>query len=259
MARPCFFCGGEAKTKEHIFGKSLTDHVFGKVVTRLVTDRATGGRRYSEERQVLDEYWTGAPTKTVSVCSDCNSGWMSDLESLCIGPLGRMAQGETVLLDPDTQENISRWAMKTAISWEAATREENERVVPRAVIDSLVKEGEIARTTTRVELLAYIGPRSVSYTGTKGSPRKRDTYKEAPVYHVTLLVQHLVISVFGFTGLTPELLPESPLLDPFLVRIFPPGAAAVQWPPPVWLGDAALFDFQHENVWFDPQGYEVFS
>ncbi len=47
------------------------------------------------------------------VCRACNQGWMSDLESRTRPVLEPMIRGETVQIDPITQDLLAQWSLKT--------------------------------------------------------------------------------------------------------------------------------------------------
>jgi hypothetical protein len=54
------------------------------------------------------------------VCSQCNNGWMHDLEQRSIPVLGAMLHDIATPLDSEQQATLALWSLKTAIVVEAA-------------------------------------------------------------------------------------------------------------------------------------------
>jgi hypothetical protein len=52
-------------------------------------------------------------------CEDCNTGWMSRLETASKGSLGRMIKGEAIRLDRDAQGTLAFWVAKTTLAFES--------------------------------------------------------------------------------------------------------------------------------------------
>lgn len=247
MARKCVFCGNKATTNEHLWGEKIIEKVFDKpargaftTVERHGRGQIFGGGDYSVEN--LHSYTSDKPRQTIKICGTCNHGWMSDLESECGNLVVRMARGETVLIDGKAQFALARYAMKTAITHDAAYRSRNRGpVVPEEDIRLLVDDQHLSPRTS-VHLFAYDGPRATSYRGIPttvrfGSP----TAPEVPAFRVTLLLTHLVFQVLGYTGTQQRPLEYTRKSSNFRIQIFPPTSiGAVAWPPRYALGDATL-------------------
>jgi hypothetical protein len=68
------------------------------------------------------------PDATVKcVCDDCNSGWMSRLETSARNIIGALSQDISIWLDATKQETIARWTLKTAMVFESLTPAERIR------------------------------------------------------------------------------------------------------------------------------------
>ena len=108
----CIFCGAHGKlTREHVFPRWLealfpdlgdVDYV-RRTVTHTSDDR--------HERP-------GRPFDLVArnVCSSCNSGWMSELESAAQSILTPMLRDEARVLSAVEQHTVATWAVKTMLT-----------------------------------------------------------------------------------------------------------------------------------------------
>jgi len=102
----CAFC--EKSTSSDV------EHVIGKWLSRLLNPDSTGIFRV--ESQYPARQWKSREVSLVtrSVCRDCNSGWMSRLESDVKPILSPMIHGETSQLSLESQKLITTWLLKTA-------------------------------------------------------------------------------------------------------------------------------------------------
>jgi hypothetical protein len=111
----CIFCGNNANSKEHIWPDWLKDYV-----PRLFSERihqASTNRWDKEQKKLVIETFResvrpGDPhaQKLRIVCSKCNGGWMSQLQSEAKPLLVPLINGEFYKLLPNEIEAISRWA-----------------------------------------------------------------------------------------------------------------------------------------------------
>jgi hypothetical protein len=117
---PCIFCGATGAnvkiTREHTFSDWINEALPPEIV----------GPDISCERCILHGPQAGTvntwPAKEVAghkvraVCTTCNNGWMSDLET-AVGPLIEpMIKGDNASLTTDQQITVATWAgMKTAV------------------------------------------------------------------------------------------------------------------------------------------------
>lgn len=256
MARKCIFCGGPAGTNEHLWGRKVVETVVGKPDDGIANVPVRGrgfifGGPYEEWRE--QPYGSDTVKQTVKVCAACNHGWMSDLEAECGPTVARMALGQQVMLDRAAQLSLARYAMKTAITHDAAHRSRTA-VVPERDIRLLVDEQKLSPRTS-VHLFAYAGPRVSSYRGMPmtvrlGSP----TAPQIPAFQVTLLLAKLVMHVVGHSGPEDRPLQFTRESDDFRVQIFPPTTiGAVLWPPRYVLSDAAYDELGRKGIFFTPQ------
>jgi hypothetical protein len=114
-SRQCIFCDNERDSKEHVWPQWITTRlrkhpavIFGNV-----------GKRHHQWGGPKPEF------KAYCVCTDCNIGWMSELEASNIPLIGALMQDIAAPLNRKQQETIARWATKTAMVMECITTRRN--------------------------------------------------------------------------------------------------------------------------------------
>jgi hypothetical protein len=117
VPRRCLFCGGGPLTSEHLIGRwaaRFTDaeqrNIFQSSdregeMPRREDQRRWRGRAYDRQARI--------------VCKACNTGWMSDLER-AVSPLLDPDALAGRLLSRDEQVLLATWAVKTALTMDAA-------------------------------------------------------------------------------------------------------------------------------------------
>ncbi len=125
-ARACIFCGGTPLTKEHLIGRWA-----GRFVDR---EQRNIFQRSDREREPLQpgdtRRWHARAYDRQArvVCENCNGGWMSDLETAVSSLLDPEALNGRPL-DPKEQVLLATWAMKTALTMDAA-QSPDSRIIP---------------------------------------------------------------------------------------------------------------------------------
>jgi hypothetical protein len=140
----CTFCGNRPLTKEHIWGQWVLEHVsrttnkyqFGKVILGKNNKDTTEDSRMR----------TGDPlnANVRVVCSNCNNGWMSQIQESAKPHLIPLFKGESVWLDKKAQAAIATWAMMSTITAEHIQRNPSETTVPQADRTSFMKGQPLA-------------------------------------------------------------------------------------------------------------------
>jgi hypothetical protein len=122
---PCVFCGSDVKlSREHVFPQWLRnlfpDLGDGEYLRRLVT--------FSTDQH---HQRPGPPFDFVvrDVCTDCNTGWMHDLEEEARPILTPMLLGEPRVLTAVEQHIVATWATKTMLTMQG-TNIGRERIAP---------------------------------------------------------------------------------------------------------------------------------
>jgi hypothetical protein len=119
-ARACLFCGSDlaaAPSREHIFPQWLLRHYEAASTlvepTYMVIDER---QTLSVRRSTFDGLLEGR------ICAECNSGWMSRLETDAQSVVLAMAEGQRRLSPLGDEERLclARWATKTAYTLNSA-------------------------------------------------------------------------------------------------------------------------------------------
>ena len=108
LARRCVFCGSESGlTREHVLPDWLTG-----IGLELEPQIHHAGPLNKVPRE-----WSSKPFRTTvrKVCSTCNSGWLSDLETAAKEVIAPLILGESRRLPYDEQALIAAWTCKTAL------------------------------------------------------------------------------------------------------------------------------------------------
>ena len=119
--RPCFFCGQAPRrlTEEHVWPKWVSRLLFGRYNSGHFRHLlATGGNTTAN--------WTARylDVTTRTVCSDCNSQWLSGFENRIKSLASPLIVGEGVVslaLAPESQALLAAWAYKMAMLVEVST------------------------------------------------------------------------------------------------------------------------------------------
>jgi hypothetical protein len=111
MARQCLFCSNTASSREHIWSDWILKDLKPATSIRIRIGERT------------DRWASDAEIKVNCVCSQCNNGWMSDLENENKPCIGQMINDEATILEPPQQKLLARWAILKAMVIEAANRE----------------------------------------------------------------------------------------------------------------------------------------
>ena len=97
--------------------------------------------RYRERSQVFGNF------KPKGVCSTCNNGWMSELETEAKPTLGPIVQDLSIQLDLEDQTKIARWAFKTTIVLEGTKERGMKRYFESGLGPGLRTSGHILGRT----------------------------------------------------------------------------------------------------------------
>jgi hypothetical protein len=126
--RSCIFCGTtDGMTGEDVLPKWLRPYLV-RSQTPAGVPMATGGSRvthhYTPPAGFAENAWSSDRKEpaviTRAICQDCNTGWMSRLESEAKGILSPLVTGTATTLSAADQRTAAVWAVKTALCFEAA-------------------------------------------------------------------------------------------------------------------------------------------
>lgn len=218
----CLMCGDSGRlTREHAM-PAWIDQAVGAtsngVVLHMYAPRPETG--------VAQRVWSTnrIDIKVKNVCSACNNGWMSQLESEAKDVLAPLIQGEPRTLTPADCELTTRWFLKTMLMLQLAGDEKLRIALPTH--EDWVRSG---RLPADVALwLGTVRPGVTLAAGKAASIQIGDHAGDAWMY--VIVIGHLVLMAFG----TDEGLGVSELNDPLaaaLTRLWPSPPPVVAWPP----------------------------
>lgn len=122
MAKVCVFCGGTPLTKEHVL-PSWLKVALDPTVRRFGYVRVDGDGVHRHESSPLNE-------QVKVVCSECNSGWMNQLEENVRPILPPLIRGQSCTLDAEAQQALTVWSLKTLLMFQYTHRSEVRAVIP---------------------------------------------------------------------------------------------------------------------------------
>jgi hypothetical protein len=169
------------------------------------------------------------------VCSACNSGWMSNLETAFKGELMPLLSGRTLWLGRQSQTITARWAIKMAITTEALVSGGHEPCYSPESRERVRRGADPARVS--VWLSRWDGFDAFSSVGTMNC----SVPQQSKIYHgcvATFAVGDLLIQVLNLHVPCEEdsrsfVVGSRPgPWGRYLTRILPFGGVR-NWPPPL--------------------------
>ncbi len=238
MARDCIFCGRAGPlTREHALPQWFA-RAFGRGTKFNIDQDSETGPRVTR---------TGIPLDIVAriVCTACNSGWMSQLESQASVVLLPLMAGRTSRLDADAMRVIALWCTKTAVVYAMSTSWE----VPSSAVETAryIYEQREPPNHAGVWVGAYI-PNAAPPQAAKVFPRRLDAILPGgdpagiSILDWTAGLGYLAIKVV----LLPQVLWQWPGTVQYqeprpLVPVWPVAAKSpYEWPPHAWYNEVTL-------------------
>lgn len=240
MRSVCSFCGKRAKSVEHAWPLWL-----------LALIAAVGTRSGTEAQFGPDgtpiRYWQGPEITVKGVCVNCNTGWMSRLESEAKLILASMMSDIALPLTPETQSLLAHWSVKTAMVFDLFSS-------ARFYSDSERQQLRISMTlpeNTRVWLGRY--GQSNLLCGEARHLHKNKTQAHNPFgngYVTTIIARRLIVQVLTIRR-KPEFRSFKAILHtkagPWkrsLIEVWPTAEKTLTWPPAISLSDATTNSLQ---------------
>lgn len=129
VGRKCVWCGSAANSKEHVYPQWLrrfdgpsnyiAEHgSYHEPLPRLVARPGPDGRLVEYEAIRAKQMPNLHEVQVKAVCRDCNSGWMSRLETDIEPIVSRLVRGRGVGLSPEEALTLSTWAHKTFLMYD---------------------------------------------------------------------------------------------------------------------------------------------
>jgi hypothetical protein len=228
MPRECLFCDRNADSQEHLWSKWVLE------------TRPKGG--WGPIRHSIG----GSPQKIIgnadltvgSVCTVCNNGWMSDLETLNKPLIGCLMHDLTTPIDAEQQRDLALWTLKTAMVLDSVRA---KRYYERSECEAL-RQSAIPRGTK-----VWVGRSALSSLAAFGTDLRLDIPDAPNVGRggaTTIVVGHLAIQILAThplpahkaraaseLELLSEITPKPGEWDAKLIQTWPVGTRPVMWPP----------------------------
>lgn len=236
----CIYCGGPKLTKEHLWPDWLQPFLETRVDRHGINISVVWPSHTTSKVAMRDG--DSHSRKIRRVCGECNSGWMSQLQTSAKPLLLPMIRGETTVLSRSEQKIVAAWAAMTAMSSEfvddefvAIPQEDRDLLrehlrVPRGWriwVGRYRWAQGVERWTHHVFTLAedgYQGP-----AGELGHPMNTQTTTICVGNH---LVVHVMSSSVGPGQRIIRLWNFPKALGVCLRQIHPAAASSIRWPPP---------------------------
>lgn len=237
--RRCVFCG------QGIARGTPPEHVIPQWIARAYPD-AMFTTKHSSGRVVKSKV---IDIRAHSVCTDCNHGWMSDLETKASPLLKPMLKGHAQGLSIEQQVLLAQWATKTAMTLDQ-TYPRDQRVFSIGECKQLM-DREMPPPGTGVQLARYAGSGVFLEFG------HNDLYRTAiadisnpgpPDGHRTAIrIDKLVLEVNMTSDANLDLRAASRDVRDILLPIWP-STTPIAWPPRVAMSDDTWRSFIEPEV-----------
>ena len=236
----CIFCGEDRKAStEHVVPVWL-----GPVLEQAQppTGVAPGGKRMThrftpaegDDSPGLEWSSEGPSLVSKAVCSDCNSGWLSDLETAAAPVVRRLVTGEKVVLSGEEQRVVATWSYKTVLLLQMTRREAIRSMPPARFQELYVLRRPPA--DVRVWLGAALGNNAMHETSTEinlATPQIT-----VPGFFTGLALGMLLILCAGRIADGPERIRVgSRGHTKVTAQVWPASVHPVEWPPTEALTD----------------------
>ena len=170
------------------------------------------------------------------VCTDCNEGWMSDLETESRPLIGAMLNSVSIVLDSAAQRQAAIWATKCAMVSDAIVKQDRSLCFNQDQRERLRITGSMPSSTTI--WMGRFCKRSLAYFGTDVWLTHKGVPKAGRGSISTFVVGHLVFQIATLTEAPKDAqgpirveTKNGPWTDT-LVSIWPiVDTVSVVWPP----------------------------
>ncbi len=224
MPAPCLFCENSSGNREHLWPRWIHQrHTFGPLEIGPP----------DQPRQIVPN-----PEITIkTVCSRCNNGWMSALESVNVPIIGSMSHDLSIPLDQEAQRKVAGWVVKTAMVLDSTPRKQASARFYRKSDCAAMRESLTIPQDTRAWIgrsdekhLRAHGTYAQALNETTGSVIAQSTI-------VTLMVGHFIAQVITQRKPEPASSLSMPVSQPrfadweaYLLPIWPMERILI-WPP----------------------------
>lgn len=241
----CYWpCGRRANSREHLIPRWI-EKAFelpeGWLIADQPTLRTTREGITTERRvQRLASKWLTTP----SVCTDCNNGWMSDIENATKDLLTPMIRGRRTPLDPQSQLEIALWASMKACVADARPGADHGGLGSESIRAAIYGRHEVPVDMT-VRLAAFDEPHLFAMYTSFGIG-SGSAEQHLAQWVTTFALGHLLVQVAARTGtVLPGVIEQLPggTRDERSFTVWPTQFRTISWPPPVVFDRGTLGPF----------------
>jgi hypothetical protein len=228
----CAFCGADGPlTNEHVWPKRFEKCLVAPPGPRRYRHEMTGESADKPDR----EWMTVSFDHQVRiVCRDCNHGWMANLDAEAEPLVCALMGGRTIYLQPEAQDLLARWALKTAYVCEYLNAPEL-RFVPAEHRDEL-RRG-ILPGDTYVYVSCYRGVHAGWHRRRSFDLYENEARVEGKGYILSFGLGELAVQVVGYPDIARRPIEVQPEGLAWERRLLPRFANSISLPPPRCITD----------------------
>ncbi len=253
---PCVFCNGTPVTKEHIFPQWLNRY-FPPSEIQTFEQARYGPRAYHISRQSI-----GLDFCVRKVCSKCNNGWMSALETTSIPVLDPLISNlDLKFLSLHNQRQVALWAAKTAMMLDIT---QDRPILPKEKL-ARMRSHKAIPGGTRVWLgaCAELYPLVTGLTVRIDTVNVNDRDESLPTgFYAPIKIGHKCLYVYF--PMMDVVIQHPPPYGMALARIWPRRASDLPWPPPIQPPNGEMFEEFADDLhkaWrvFEPSHAQIYD
>jgi len=226
--RTCIFCGERAGSREHLWPKWILDMVRPRRIGGFI-GLSTG---LEFEREFIVR----------SVCSACNSGWMSDLETANMPVMGPMIDDKSIALYENERGKIAAWALKTAMLMDSVTKAHVPLFYTEGERQALKESWEIP-SATLIWMGRYLGRNDIGASSSRVNFRYGSDM--APTRVTTFILGSLLVQIMTmhpparYRRHNILVTPKNGPWDQLLLEVWPcESLFRLYWPPLIPFDDS---------------------
>ncbi|GAQ61432.1 hypothetical protein [Streptomyces scabiei] len=223
MAKVCVFCGCTPLTKEHVLPRWLKAALDPTVRQHRYIRLSVDAVRHHEAPPLNEQ--------VKSVCSNCNSGWMNQLEEDVRRFLPNLIRGNPCTLGAEAQRALAAWSLKTMLTFQHTHPADVRGVIPASDFASFHETREPTRSMLgRLGFMNYPPDDSVPLVDTLCQGYSADGVRRTG-WITTLKIGCMVVQIIRAPDVAEgkRLAPFDPL--PSLRPIWPTDEP-IEWPLP---------------------------
>lgn len=226
--RTCVFCGEAGVTREHLLPNWLNG---------VIRDELGFTVSQRDDSHEVVRSWQKVRLDDVGrfVCRECNTGWLSELESQSMVLITRLLQGRRTLLSGPRQHLVATWAYKTLLLKSIGSL---AKVPPEHFRSFFVEHHPGGGSNLRIA--CYGGQRWTSLFEGRHLGVAVPTYSPdlVPAYLLTLSLGRLIMQVVAPKSSGQMMFPHEDRR--VFVNVWPPTRRVRLWPPKWSIGDEGI-------------------